>query len=85
MQERDIFGHAAQHTPAGPAPEAFNARLHEGPVPGEPATEILRQLVSHYLHHPGSQVGMFHVELGPAGGFRVTIALEIQVAQAGPL
>jgi len=79
IQEHDIFGDVAQHPPAGTAPDGLNAWPHEVPVPGEPATEILRQLASRYLEHPDSQVDTVRVELSPTGGFRVIIALEIQV------
>jgi hypothetical protein len=80
MQGHDVFSHATQHAPVGPAPEAFNVWPDEAPGLGGPAAEILRQLASRYLHYPGSRVGMFHVEQGPDGGFTVTISLEIQVA-----
>jgi len=83
IQEHDIFGDVAQHPPAGITPSGLDACPREVPVPGEPAAEILRQLASRYLDHPNSQVDTVRVELIPAGGgFRVMIALEIQV---GPL
>jgi hypothetical protein len=79
IQGHDVFGDLAQPPPAGIAPGGLNAWPHEVPVPGEPATEILRQLASRYLDHPNSTVDTVRVELSPAGGFRVIIALEIPV------
>ena len=80
IQEHDIFRNVAQHPPVGIPPSDLNACPHGVPVPGEPAAEILRQLASRYLDHPNSQVDTVRVELIPAGGgFRVIIALEIQV------
>jgi len=77
--EYDIFGDAAQPAQDGTAPDGLNAWPHEDPAPGETTAEILRQLASRYLDHPDSQVDMVRVERDPAGGFRVIIALEIQV------
>ena len=78
-QEPAIFGDMAQLPQAGIAPDGLNAWPHEVPIPGEPAAEILRRLASRYLDHPDAQVDTVRVELSPAGGFRVMIALEIQV------
>lgn len=80
IYEHDIFGDVAQHLQAGIAPSGLNAWPHEVPVHGEPAAEILRQLANRYLDHPNSQVDTVRVELNPGGGgFRVMIALEIEV------
>ncbi len=78
--EYNIFGDAAQPAQAGTAPDGLNAWPHEDPALGEATAGILRQLASRYLDHPDSQVDMVCVERDPAGGFRVIIALEIQVA-----
>ena len=70
----------AQHPPGGIVPSDINAWPHDVPLPSETAAEILRQLASRYLDHPNSQVDTVRVDLSPGGGgFRVVIALEIQV------
>ena len=78
--EYDLFGDAPQPAQAGTAPDGLNAWPREDLAPGEATAEILRQLASRYLDHPDSQVDMVCVERDPAGGFRVIIALKIQVA-----
>ena len=80
IQEHDIFDDVAQHPPVGIVPSGINAWPHDVPLPSETAAEILRQLASRYLDHPNSQVDTVRVNLSPTGGgFRVVIALEIQV------
>lgn len=80
IQEHDIFDDVAQHPPVGIVPSGINAWPHDVPLPSETAAEILRQLASRYLDHPNSQVDTVRVDLSPGGGgFRVVIALEIQV------
>ena len=77
LEEFDIFGYVDQRTAAGPGLAYLDARPHQVPTLGEPATEILRRLANHYLNHPDSQVDMVHMEPGPAGGIKMVITLEL--------
>ncbi|KAI0293568.1 hypothetical protein BC826DRAFT_969102 [Russula brevipes] len=70
-------GHAAQHAAEGPAQAFPDGWPHRGPVPNDPAAEVLRRLASRYLHQPGSEVYMVHIELVPTRRFRVVITLEL--------
>ena len=72
-----MFDHVDWHPEAEPDQAIREEWPHRGRVPNDPATEVLRQLANRYLHQPGSQVDMVHMEPGPAGGIRVVITLEL--------
>jgi hypothetical protein len=66
------------HADAGPDQAIHEELPHQGRMPNDPAAELLRQLANHYLHQPGSQVNVVHMEPAPAGGMiRVVITLEL--------
>jgi hypothetical protein len=73
----EIYEHVDWHAEVGPDRAIHEEWPHQGRVPNDPAAEVLRQLANRYLHQPGSQVGMIHMERGPAGGIRVVITLEL--------
>ncbi|KAI0304545.1 hypothetical protein BC826DRAFT_1100375 [Russula brevipes] len=73
----DVFGYPAQQATAGPARAVPDGWPHQGPVPNQPAPEVLRWLASRYLYQPDSQVEMVSLEPDLAGGIRVVIKLRL--------
>jgi hypothetical protein len=77
-QGHDYFGYAAPHVAPDRDQAAFpGAQVNHGPPPDHLAAENLRWLLSHFLHHPDSQIILVHMEPGAAGRFRIIISLEM--------
>ncbi|KAI0289539.1 hypothetical protein B0F90DRAFT_1793546 [Multifurca ochricompacta] len=77
LQGNGGFGYAPHYTAPVPTGAFPNEWLHQAPVPSEPVAELLRQLASHYLHHPDSLVDMVRMEPGNTGRFKVVITLQL--------
>lgn len=77
-QGNDQLGHALQREIPDPTPAAVtHPSTHHAPPLGPSTAGGLRQLANHYMEHPGSQVDAVCTERIPAGGYRVTIVLEV--------
>jgi hypothetical protein len=74
-EEHNPFGYVPPYV----APDFVHAAFpHRVPTPDPPRARAdnLRQLASHYLHHPDAQVRMITMEAGTAGRIKVAVIFE---------
>lgn len=76
-EENDIFDRRVQNAVAGPARALPGEWPPRGPLPNQPANEVLRQLAILYLREPNSQVADIRMEPSHAHGISVVITLEL--------
>ncbi|KAI0248294.1 hypothetical protein BJV78DRAFT_822866 [Lactifluus subvellereus] len=76
IQGNGIFPYAPQRAEAGPSPD-FPGDWPYKALPSARQAENLRQLASHYFHHPNSQVDMVRIGQNLAGRPKVIIILDM--------